>query len=188
MGLARAGGRAGIAYDWGSIYDLWIVRPESSLVAFAKWIEIPYETLKDREEFSADAKADLVNAAASTWRDAMYKTLAVRSFGDPEAASRSMSEMIRDMQEATAIAASFARGRMVKIDSNGRPIANATLPTIEVVRCMEIISKCSNTLRNLVETRRVVIDSIPKEHPDPIPRRRVENETPPPPAPPPAAL
>lgn len=173
MGLATPAKGLQLSYNWEKIYDLWIVRPESSLLHFAQWLEIPYSSFKKRPEFSVEEKAAIIAAAATTWRDTMVQNLAVRSFGDPEAASVSMSQAIRDMQETTAIAAAYARGRMVKIDAQGRPVANAMLPPGEVDRLMGIISKCSNTIRNLVEVGRAVMSAREDLAVEPVPAKRV---------------
>lgn len=178
MGLARGGKEGKVVYDWARVYDLWIVRPESSLATFAKWLEIPYASLKKRDEFSVEAKAALLREAATTWRDELVNHLAVRSFGDAESATVSMAQAIRDMQETTSIAAAYARGRLVKFDAAGRPVANAMLAPAEVDRCMGIISKCSNTFRNLVEIGRSIMNARENLAAAPVARKKVAAEKP----------
>lgn len=173
MGLAHVAKKSRVVYDWSRIRDLWLIRPETSLLTFAQWLEIPYSSIKKQDEFNLEEKLAITEAAATTWRDQMVKQLAVRSFGDDKAAAVSTAQAIRDMQETTTIAASYARGRLVKVNSEGRVVANAMLPPAEVDRLMSIISKCSNTLRNLVEIGRAARTAREDLQTEPVARQRL---------------
>ena len=173
LGIASVTKTGRVEYQWHLVYDLWLVRPESSVAAFARWAEIPYETLKCRSEFDAEAKARLLAEATTTWRDEMAKTLVARSFGDAESVGASFAETVNDMRQMTSLATSYARGRMVKIDSAGRLVANATLEPEEVHRLMRIVASAAVTLRALVDIGRAVADAAGGDQSPPVVRKRV---------------